>query len=241
MIGIIATCLITGTLVGLTAWIFSHRCNEQLRRCLQYERHTARHDALTGLPNRLAMQEQATMLAAATPTVVLVIDLNDFKPINDTYGHEAGDHVLAVVADRLRCCLGRYGIVARLGGDEFAAIIKIPVLTSSHHEHWVRDLITAVAQYVAEPVVLDSYTVRISASIGAVINNNAVVTLRRLLHSADKAMYDAKKTHRPYAIGPIRNNPQHRPAIRQRDRAYVRSSLACLSCFGEEFDVGRAS
>ncbi|MGX9920835.1 GGDEF domain-containing protein [Streptomyces sp. NPDC002248] len=85
---------------------------------------TARRDPLTNLPTRAAFTARASRLLAKSPnTVVLLVDLDDFKAINDTYGHDAGDAVLTATAQRLALWAGPHGIAARLGGDEFAAAI----------------------------------------------------------------------------------------------------------------------
>ena len=87
---------------------------------------TARRDPLTGLHTRAGWTTRAEHLLAKHPgALVLLVDLDDFKTINDTHGHAAGDAVLTATAQRLADWCGRHGIAARLGGDEFAAIVKI--------------------------------------------------------------------------------------------------------------------
>ncbi|BCB87965.1 hypothetical protein Psuf_052780 [Phytohabitans suffuscus] len=98
---------------------------------LEHERKTLRwmagHDALTGLANRRLFHAVAPALLRADDrsAAILILDLNGFKPINDTYGHDVGDEVLCVIARRMAACLGDH-LVARFGGDEFAALPSAP-------------------------------------------------------------------------------------------------------------------
>jgi diguanylate cyclase (GGDEF)-like protein/PAS domain S-box-containing protein len=155
----------------------------QLQQRLQYQ---ARHDGLTRLANRAGFDEEAQRArAASTPTAVLMIDLNGFKPINDTHGHHVGDELLVQVALRLRNCVRPDDMVARLGGDEFAVLLQnaTPDQATS-----VADRITSA---LSEPAAIEGRTVQISASVG--VAYGAGRDLDSLLKHADAAMYQVKR------------------------------------------------
>ncbi|MFC4017193.1 GGDEF domain-containing protein [Micromonospora sp. GCM10011542] len=156
---------------------------------LAAERHAASHDPLTGLPNRRAFYRLAATLltdAAGRPLIAVVLDLDDFKLINDRYGHAAGDQVLISVAERLAAFAGD-NLVARLGGDEFAGLLASPTVDRRWIEHASRRL----TEMLAAPIPLGSRSVRVTASVGL-----APVTgpgqLTEALSRADEAMYQAK-------------------------------------------------
>ncbi len=164
---------------------------QQLRALHSRVRHEADHDALTGLPNRahlLRGLEEAS--AAATPdgwTVVLFLDLNGFKPVNDRLGHEAGDELLRAVAARLRSRLPERDLVARLGGDEFTVVVRdLP------HPDLADDIATRVRDGIREPFEISGEPVRISTSVG-IASSAGETTAPELLRRADVAMYHAKR------------------------------------------------
>jgi diguanylate cyclase (GGDEF)-like protein len=166
------------------------RLLDQLRHQEQQLRHQASHDALTQLANRdlfgeriqaaLAPHRQADRLA------VLLIDLDDFKSINDTLGHAVGDALLVAVAERLRNCVRPGDTVARLGGDEFAVLL----------ERVEPDAVTEIAERAlagfAQPIVIDGHTLLVQASIG-VAAGQPDEDPGQLLRNADVAMYTAKE------------------------------------------------
>ena len=121
-------------------------------------RHQATHDRLTGLANRALFDERLDGVIGAA--AVLLVDLDGFKEINDTYGHHAGDAVLGAVADRLRRCVPASATAARLGGDEFA------VLLPGADEPTARLLADRFTALLAEPVLVDGVALRAGASIG---------------------------------------------------------------------------
>ncbi len=156
-------------------------------------RHLAHYDELTGLPNRTMFNLQLTRSLAQArrrdkPLAVLFIDLDRFKNINDTLGHEAGDRVLREIAERLRGCLRDSDIVGRLGGDEFVVLVE--ELPEPVH-------VTAVAQKilaaVAKPFVLDAQEYYLTASIGISTYPADSDDVQSLLKNADIAMYRAKE------------------------------------------------
>ena len=118
---------------------------EHLQAELAAERHAASHDPLTGLPNRRAFYRLAAALltdAGGQPLIAVVLDLNDFKQVNDRFGHAAGDQVLVSVAQRLAAFAGD-NLVARLGGDEFAGLLASPSVDRRWIDHATRRLCEA--------------------------------------------------------------------------------------------------
>ena len=156
-------------------------------------RHLASYDELTGLSNRRLFHERLHHALAqaqrhARPLAVLFIDLDEFKNINDTLGHEGGDRALKEVADRLRECLRESDTVGRLGGDEFAVLIEeLPQPVD----------VAAVAQKILDtitrPFILAAREFRISASIGISAYPEDGKETLNLLKNADAAMYRAKE------------------------------------------------
>jgi len=158
---------------------------------LQALEHMTRHDGLTGLLNRQAFDEAlAAMLAAREQgqhVGVFLLDLDGFKPINDTYSHAAGDKVLTSIASRLRNLTGVGGVAARLGGDEFA--IAMPMLTS---DRAAMRLAHQIAAAVDEPIIYGERALRIMASVGVGLTGVGEDSVSGLCAAADQAMYRAK-------------------------------------------------
>jgi len=169
--------------------------------------HLSRHDSLTGLLNRRAFDEElAESLARcrrAADVAVMIVDLDGFKPINDTYSHEAGDLVLQEIGRRLLKMAADDAIVARLGGDEFAIAFRaVPsdkaALRLAHYI--VRD--------IGRPIQFEQKELRVGASIGISLASFVGNSIETLCSSADQAMYRAKTTpgerailHRPEKFG----------------------------------------
>lgn len=169
------------------------RLVDRLRRVAAEREHDALHDALTGLPNRRAFNEAvARTLSAGTGGAVMVMDLDDFKDVNDTLGHRAGDELLQVTGRRLRATVVEgggpraSGTVARLGGDEFAVLLPgVGPADALVRARELLDMVTA-------PVPLQDITLTTTASIGvAPIPLDARDSDELLVH-ADVAMYAAK-------------------------------------------------
>jgi diguanylate cyclase (GGDEF)-like protein len=155
--------------------------------------HQAFHDPLTGLANRALFRER--LVAALDrhrtrdqPMALLFADLDDFKAINDSFGHAVGDRLLHAVGDRLDGCVRRDDVVARLGGDEFAVLIE---RQPGDAEPVGQRILSALR----EPFVVDGHTVTVSASVGLVVPDRADNTLTAdgLLRRADAAMYAGKR------------------------------------------------
>ncbi|WP_419759934.1 putative bifunctional diguanylate cyclase/phosphodiesterase [Acidisoma sp.] len=166
-----------------------------LRRQTEKIVYFARHDSLTELPNRRMFSEvlQHDLDQAAetkTSGALFLIDLDRFKPVNDTHGHLAGDVVLREVANRLRATTLRSATVARLGGDEFAAIVRGHE-SSGDLAKLARRIIFALS----EPILVEAVVVQISASIGVAMYPADASELDALVHAADLAMYSAKRKH----------------------------------------------
>jgi diguanylate cyclase (GGDEF)-like protein len=162
------------------------------RRQLERElRLLAYTDRLTGLPNRALFHdrlEQALVRAARrnTPVAVLFLDLDRFKIINDSLGHEVGDEVLVSVARRLRRCLRAEDTLARLGGDEFAIL---PEIADRRDSHLVTDRCLSA---LSAPEMIGEHELTVNASIGVAIFPEDGANAPHLLRSADAAMYRAK-------------------------------------------------
>ena len=143
-------------------------------------------DNLTGLATRSQLVDELDRsLAARCNVAVLLVDLDDFKSVNDTHGHDTGDEVLVQVADRLRACVRPDDLVVRFGGDEFVVLCR------------VAEAAVTVAQRVvtllAPPIVTTSGSVTITASVGISDGSIPVIAAAELLTRADAAMYWAKR------------------------------------------------
>jgi len=157
--------------------------------------HIANHDALTGLPNRmlltdrLAQEIKNNQRQKNTVLLVLFIDLDGFKAVNDTYGHDAGDEVLVQTAQRFCRCVRAADTVVRLGGDEF--VILLPNLSCRDDCMPMLDrLLTALA----EPVAFKQQALHVTLSIGVAVCPDDGTDVETLLLRADKAMYAAKQS-----------------------------------------------
>lgn len=152
----------------------------------------ARRDALTGLPNRRSFEEELGGLIAMARQgrgclALFIVDLDRFKPVNDTNGHLVGDEVLQVVATRIRRCVGTEDTVARLGGDEFAIVRPF-----SGDQEQLADVARRVNEALAEPMIVDATEVDVTASVGIAVYPDDATTAAQLAQKADLAMYKAK-------------------------------------------------
>ncbi len=159
--------------------------------------HLAHYDTLTGLPNRtlfLHQLEQTLQAADRNDRVVplFYLDLDRFKPINDSLGHHNGDLLLQQLADRLSGCIRQGETLARMGGDEFTAILE-PEPDVTRAEQAARHVARHMLAVMAEPFDLDGHRIHVSGSIGIVLYPRDGADAHELLRNADTAMYQAKQ------------------------------------------------
>lgn len=167
--------------------------NTERKRVEARVQYLALHDALTGLANRVLFFDRLNGAIAAARRkegafALLYLDLDDFKPINDTFGHEAGDLALRSVAERLRDCVRESDTVARLGGDEFILLVNDTVDEAA--------AVTVAEKAIAaltRPLPIDGCRHSIGASIGIVLYPRHGEDADSLMRHADAAMYDAKR------------------------------------------------
>ncbi|GGK02223.1 hypothetical protein GCM10010123_35260 [Pilimelia anulata] len=161
--------------------------------------HQAQHDSLTGLGNRRLFEERLALVEGdGTAASVVLIDLDDFKVINDRLGHATGDALLVSIADRLRGCLRATDTVTRLGGDEFALIL--PGVTAGG----AAELLDRITDALDRPMSVNGFDLLVTSSIG-IADTAPGLSPNELLRRADLAMYAAKSggkgRHRRYDVG----------------------------------------
>lgn len=198
-LGGVAVSLLLGLLVYVLGTSRS-RALYLVRTRTEQLHHQAFHDPLTGLPNRSLIgdrlqQMQARSRRYRTPAAALYLDLDNFKDINDTLGHPAGDQVLTAVAARLKGALREEDTVGRMGGDEFVVLVEGASLTQGPESVAQR-----ILDVIGEPLVIPSSTIplHVTTSIGIAMDNQA--TVEELLRDADVALYRAKATGKQRAV-----------------------------------------
>ncbi|UAB92306.1 EAL domain-containing protein [Dactylosporangium vinaceum] len=182
---IVATVLVTGLVTIRQFVAFRENARLLRERRLTQERlqHEATHDGLTGLANRALFRRRLAEQLERTGATVLLVDLDDFKTVNDSLGHDVGDDLLIAVADVLRRETGRDGLPARLGGDEFAVLVTEA---------------TALGETIAQRILdafggpMGAHRLLVHASVG-IATAPAATALDHLLRTADVAMYAAKQ------------------------------------------------
>ncbi len=150
----------------------------------------ATHDGLTGLPNRFRFLERLGLYidkAAPGSIAVLFIDLDNFKVINDSLGHDAGDQLLRAMSDRLRTVVRDRDLLGRFGGDEFIVMLRD---VSGNYDPF--DVAERLRAEIAKPVLVDGAELFVTASIGITISDREGITTSEMLRDADAAMYRAK-------------------------------------------------
>jgi len=191
------------------------RAIEEVNRQLEK---LALYDALTGLPNRSLISDRLelalkTAQHQGTPFSVIIMDLDRFKEINDTLGHDAGDELLKIISHRLSANLHRNDTVGRLGGDEFAMIL--PNITATD----AMSIAERLGVLIQEPAPISGLTVTIAASLGIACYPDGGTSVAGLLKNADIAMYQAKENKIGYCV--------YRPGIdtHSRDRLALMGEL----------------
>ncbi len=185
---------------SLTHWVAFVRDISAEKSQVSQLRHQAMHDGLTNLPNRTMLFEtlnrEIDRAREAKATLsLLLMDLDRFKEVNDTFGHQFGDLLLQQVAFRLRNQLRETDTVARLGGDEFAILLG-GTLDSTDVARMARNILNALEQ----PVIVDGQVLEIGASIGIALYPAHGTDARMLLRRADVAMYAAKQAQTGYSF-----------------------------------------
>jgi diguanylate cyclase (GGDEF)-like protein len=157
-----------------------------------YANRLAHRDQLTDMPNRRAFLDALhchTEEFGNGPVAVVMIDLNGFKPINDTYGHAAGDKLLVNAGRCLTEVVGGTGIVARLGGDEFAVLFTKPIGVD-----WIHDRVRQMLYEMNKPILIDGHEIRLGAAFGVCHLEQIPAVPVELIQHADIALYDAKNS-----------------------------------------------
>jgi diguanylate cyclase (GGDEF)-like protein len=170
--------------------------SDQLRESQQRLEQIAYNDPLTGLPNRRLFENELEHCVALAERdgpafTLLLVDLDGFKKINDTLGHDAGDALLVEISLRLQHIVRESDRIARLGGDEFAVILSQTSELAS-----VELVCKRILASIAEPVVFKDRIVRVTGSIGSAHCPNQGFTMDELYKAADTALYDAKRSGR---------------------------------------------
>jgi len=187
--GVVVTALVA--LRQVVAFADHARLVDRLRQQEDRLRHQASHDTLTQLSNRALFVERldAALRAGPKPAgdlTALLIDLDDFKSVNDTLGHTVGDHLLTAAAERIRRCVRPDATVARLGGDEFAVLLR------STRAGLADGIARRILASLARPLVVDGSELLVRASIGVAVAGSGD-DAQALLRNADIAMYAAKE------------------------------------------------
>lgn len=182
-------------------WVATYEDVTESRQAEARIRHLANHDVLTGLPNRRQFGERLAEALAAQPgsgrdaaqaAAVLLIDLDHFKKVNDTLGHQAGDALLRLASERIRGCLRANDVLARLGGDEFAVLLRGALA----HPEALEGVATRIAEVLSEPFVLERYQANIGTSIGIALALEPGLDAETVMKHADVALYRAKSRGR---------------------------------------------
>ncbi|NJM51493.1 MAG: EAL domain-containing protein [Sphingomonadales bacterium] len=176
-----------------------------------YANQLAHHDQLTNMPNRRAFMDALNRLHQRRPdrpVAVAMIDMNGFKPINDTYGHAAGDKLLVNAGQCLTAVVGKDGIVARLGGDEFAVLFPRPF-----GPHWVKAKVEFMLRELGKPINLGEHEIRLGAAFGIAMKTEMPADPMEMMVHADIALYEAKNS-KSSAISVFEGNMEER--VRRR-------------------------
>jgi diguanylate cyclase (GGDEF)-like protein len=196
--------------VNMTSFVFLAATIATLRGWMDRERRSARVDFATGVSNARALDEVlATELARARrvrgAVTLAYIDLDDFKRVNDTYGHAAGDAVLLAVANAMKAGLRATDTVCRIGGDEF--VLLLPLASADEARHALERLTQSVRELRTVPGL------GVSLSVGVVTCTDAQCTEEELIHAADTVMYEVKQEGKGAVRQCILESGQLSPAL----------------------------
>lgn len=167
---------------------------EQLKKLFQL----AYFDDLTGLPNRVLLRdrlEQALARAARSSNTgaLFYLDLDNFKSVNDSFGHAAGDRVLKETANRIKTAIRPQDTAARIGGDEFVVLIADLAESGKDLRKFLTNIAQRIHTAIAQPINLDQSGITATASIGIATYPADANTFEHIIYKADTAMYQAKK------------------------------------------------
>lgn len=180
----------------LTHWVAVGRDVTERKIAAEKIQHLAFYDALTKLPNRQLLLDrlEASLTGgqAQAGGALMFIDLDNFKVLNDTLGHEKGDLLLQQVAERLRSCVARGDTVARLGGDEFVVLLEDRAEKPLDPAEGARVVADRILATLGEPYVLPGFLHHTTCSIGVTLFGKSACSVNELLKQADLAMYQAK-------------------------------------------------
>jgi diguanylate cyclase (GGDEF)-like protein len=166
----------------------SEKVNRQLLDLVEYQSHLAAHDHLSGLGNRIRLQERFERVQDGESFDILLIDLDGFKSVNDTYGHNAGDFLIKTLSDRLREVTDENDLLVRLGGDEFVILLEEVDGTLGSVRKYAEYLIDIISR----PYRFEQNVLRVSASIGHARYPDHGASPSKVLGLADSALYAAK-------------------------------------------------
>lgn len=183
--------------------------SEELKSLYESLENMAFTDELTNLPNRIFFQNHLREIinyhkTIEHPFALLIMDMDKFKAINDTLGHQIGDKLLNGVGQRLQALLRGSDIVARLGGDEFAAIITLK--RAQDHEKPVTVVVNKIRDVMLEPFIVDEHALLANMSIGVAFFPENSQNSNDLMRKADVAMYHAKNTHSSFCFYSIKHD-----------------------------------
>jgi diguanylate cyclase (GGDEF)-like protein/PAS domain S-box-containing protein len=174
-----------------SGWVATHEDITEQRQAEVKIEHMAHHDSLTDLANRVLLNERLEQALGRFQGEQMVavhhLDLDQFKAVNDTFGHPAGDKLLRIVADRLRGLVRETDTIARMGGDEFV-IVQAPIADPSD----ATSLAQQIIEWMSEPYDIDGHQATVGASIGIAVSPGDGLTTDKLLRNADLALYRAK-------------------------------------------------
>lgn len=183
-----------------------NRLTVALLELQKHQQYLATHDTLTELPNRQLLYDRLSQIFERSKRnqeqfAVLLLDLDNFKSINDSYGHAYGDAILKEAANRITKSVRDMDTVARLGGDEFTII-----LTQLSHSKDTEQIAKNILMVLQQPFQIDSHSLSIHASIGIAVYPDDGDNIDLLLHHADLAMYQAKKVKHSYSFFKAKKN-----------------------------------